>query len=216
MMKKWIKRMITELLEEKDTVEQIAEHISDKVTDACVASVTPEHVAHEMDYSEVAEHISTSDIASDLAYDIDLREVAENISLDDLSYHLDHSDIADYLDKADVAENIHLSDLAGEINYLDLAENIDPSDIEVDLHDLQSHIDMSELSEYTADYIDYESVVGAMDDTALYNQLRDAFETDIEQLHIELDKKIKSLIHCFESIELAVTEMRMTLGSEEE
>ena len=55
-----------------------------------------------------------------------------------------------------------------------------------------------------------------MDDTALYNQLRDAFETDIEQLHIELDKKIKSLIHCFESIELAVTDMRLTLGSEEE
>ena len=42
MMKKWIKRMITELLEEKDTVEQIADHISDKVTDACVASVDVE------------------------------------------------------------------------------------------------------------------------------------------------------------------------------
>ena len=216
MMKKWIKRMITELLEEKDTVEQIAEHISDKVTDACVASVTPEHVAHEMDYSEVAEHISTSAIASDLAYDIDLREVAENISLDDLSYHLDYSDMADYLDTAEVAENIYLPDLAGEIDYSDLADYIDLDDIEIDLSDLQSHIDMSELSGYAADHIDYESVVGAMDDTALYNQLRDAFVSDIEELHIELDKKIKSLIDCFGSIELAVTEMRMTLGSEEE
>jgi len=216
MMKKWIKRMITELLDEKETIEQVAEHISDKVTDACVASMSAQDVAHEMDYSEVAEHISTSDIASDLAYDIDAGEVAENISLDDLAYHLDNDEIADYLDKAEVAESIRLDDLAGAIDYRNLADYIDSDDIEVDLHDLQSHIDMSELGEYTADHIDYESVVGAMDDTALYNQLRDAFETDIEQLHIELNKKMKSLIHCFESIELAVTEMRMTLGSEEE
>ena len=216
MMKKWIKRMITELLEEKDTVEQIAEHISDKVTDACVASVSAEDVAYEMDCSEVAEHISTSDIASDLAYDIDAGEVAENISLDDLASYLDNDAIADYLDKADVADHIYLPDLASEIDIFNLGENIDPSDIEVDLSDVAGCLDMSELSEYTADHINYESVVGAMDDTALYNQLRDAFETDIEQLHIELDKKIKSLIHCFESIELAVTDMRLTLGSEEE
>ena len=151
-----------------------------------------------------------------MAYDIDLREVAENISLDDLAYHLDNDEIAGYLDKAEVAENIYLSDLAGEIDLGEVACYIDPIDIEIDLSDLQGHIDMSELSEYAADHIEYESVVGAMDDTALYNQLRDAFETDIEQLHIELDKKIKSLIHCFESIELAVTEMRMVLEGEEE
>jgi len=137
------------------------------------------------DYQEIADHIETSDIAEHIG--VEAYDIAAEI---DIGY------VAKEVDLYDLAEHIDTSDIANEmsIDASDIAEHVDTDDIasNIDLSDLASELDMTDLaSELCLD------------------QVTEELQRDM----VTLKDRQLALIEALESIELAVTQMRMTLDN---
>ena len=137
------------------------------------------------DYQEIADHIETSDIA-------------------------EHIDVGAY----DIAAEMDISYVAGEIDLYDLAEHIDTSDIanemSIDASDIAEHVDADEI----ASNIDLADLASELDMTDIANELcLDQVTEELQRDMATLKDRQLALIEALESIELAVTQMRMTLDN---
>lgn len=201
MIRKWIEKKIDA------RVNEYLSRVSLMLDEGEIA----EHV--EVDPALVAEHIE----ASDLVEHIDL-----DYALDDA---LDYDRVADYVDMRNLAEHIELYDLADYIDKSDLVDCIDTddiaSDIEVDAQDVASHIDLQDLADYVAD----EPVVlqGLIENNDFVDNLTERICEPVEERvlrHIvEVSQaatnfntdRINALVEAMEAIELAITNMRLTI-----
>tara|TARA_R110000787_G_scaffold106610_1_gene214337 strand:- start:178 stop:705 length:528 start_codon:yes stop_codon:yes gene_type:complete len=135
------------------------------------------------DYGEIADHISSSDIAEYI--------------------EVEASDIADYID---------ISDVAGEIDLYELADNISASDIademSMDASDIAEHVDTGEI----ANELDLEELAGELDMADLAKELcLDEVTEELQRDMNTLKDRQGAIINALNNIELAMTEMRMML-----
>jgi len=140
------------------------------------------------DYGEIADHISSSDIAEYI--------------------EVEASDIADYID---------ISDVAGEIDLYELADNISASDIademSMDASDIAEHVDTGEI----ANELDLEELAGNLNMADLAKELcLDEVTEELQRDMVTLKDRQLAVIDALESIELAVTQMRITINIEGE
>jgi len=121
--------------------------------------------------------------------EVDYDKLADRVCMHDLSGNLDYCDLADYLSVSDVAYEIDKADVAEhmEIDYEDVQEEIayDTLAEHVDLHSLSRQIDHQQI------VIDYDKIVTKGDDS------------------------VKAILNALSNFELAITEMRLTLQTEE-
>jgi len=159
----------------------LASDIADKVDLKEVARL----VAPEVDSSDVAGQIDTDDLASDVAYHMSAEDVASYFDADDVARELDMRELVRNID-------IDMGDLAGRIDMKDLAECFD----------------MRALSNAVTDRIDTATIAAQFD----LKELAECIDADIWAVGKKADDneaRIAILLRCFDSIELAVTEMRL-------
>lgn len=204
MIRKWI---------EKKIEARVNEYLATlEVNEEAIA----EHV--EVDLELVAEHIE----ASDLVDYIDLDE-----ALDDA---LDYDRIASEVNSWELAQELDLRDIAEEVDKYDLAHHIDTDDIasniEVDEQAVAEHIDLAGLADYVAsehalthelvndnDFVDNISVnIQEAVEERVSNAIVEHYQA---ATNINTDRII-ALIEAMETIELAVTQMRMTIEGGDE
>ena len=155
MIRKWIKKIVNEILKEElvfeydDSIEEataeiVAKRVNIDMNDVYeYLGVSIEDIAHEIDMDDLASHID----ASDVAWSVDAEEVGRNIDLQDLATHV-HQELYENLD----------------INYNELTELIDQNELaaevaeRIDMDDLAEHIDEDDL----ADCIDYKLLAKAV------------------------------------------------------
>mgnify|MGYP003652324745 CR=1 FL=1 len=75
----------------------------------------------DVDYSRVASHLCTSDIA----YNLDYHQLSQEICTYDIASEIDVYEIASNIDASEIAEHFDTHDLASEIEVSDLAEYVD-------------------------------------------------------------------------------------------
>ena len=199
MIRKWIEKKIEARVNEylanlEVDVEAIAEHV-------------------EVDLALVAEHIAASDLVEQIELDdalndaLDYEEVADRVDMRNLADHIEMYDLADYIDKGDIASAFDEDDIA--------------SHIEVDPQDVASHIELQALANWVAD--EDELINSLVENTDFVDNLSDRIYEPVEE-HVRNamveqcqaatninTAKVNAIIEAMETIELAVTQMRMTI-----
>ena len=174
MIRKWINRLIDDRLNSR--LSELPD------------PVEPEIDYGAFDYGEIADHMSSSDIADYI--EVDASEVAE---------HLDISDVASEIDLYDLADNFSASDIADEMN--------------IDVSDIAEHIDVSDI----ANELDLEELAGELDMADLAKELcLDEVTEELQRDMNTLKDRQGAIISALENIELAVTEMRLVIDNKEE
>ena len=199
MIRKWI---------EKKIEARVNEYLATlEVDEEAIA----EHV--EVDLELVAEHIE----ASDLVDYIDLDEALEDA--------LDYDQVADYVDMHNLADHICKYDLASEIDKYEIAEAMDKDDIASALDpcpsDIAAHIELQDLADYVAD--EPALLQGVIENNDFMDNLADRIcgpveervlrhivEVSHEATNFNTDR-INALVEAMEAIELAITNMRLTM-----
>jgi len=204
MIRKWI---------EKKIEARVNEYLATlEVNEEAIA----EHV--EVDLELVAEHIEASDLV-------------DYIDLDDaLDEALDYDRIASEVNSWELAQELDLRDIAEEVDKYDLAHHIDTDDIasniEVDEQAVAEHIDLAGLADYVAsehaltdelvndnDFVDNISVnIQEAVEERVSNAIVEHYQA---ATNINTDR-INALIEAMKTIELAVTQMRMTIEGGDE
>ena len=206
MIRKWIEKKVAA------RVDEYLNRVSLMLDEEEIA----EHV--EVDLELVAEHIEASDLVDYIDLDdalddaLDYDRLASEVSLWQLAQELDLEAVAQEVDKHDLAQNIDKDDIASEI--------------EVDAEEVAEHIDLQDLaghvaSEYalTHELVNNNDFVNNLTDNiceAVEERVSNAMvEQCQEATNINTDKII-ALIGAMESIELAITEMRLTIEGDDE
>ena len=116
-----------------------------------------------------------------------------------------------------------MSETPVEVDYDELATCVDMSDCKVDYDELAAHVCMDNLSGHLdisdlAEYVSVSDVAYEMDKD-LHSLSR---QIDHQQIVIDYDKvmtkgddSVKAILNALSNFELAITEMRMTLQTEE-
>ena len=204
MIRKWIEKKIEARVNEYLAALEVDEE------------AIAEHV--EVDLELVAEHIE----ASDLVDYIDLGD-----ALDDA---LDYDRIASEVSSYDLAQELDLRDIAEEIDKYELADCINKDDItsniEVDEQAVAEYIDLADLADYVAG--EHTLIEGVIGDSDFMDNLCDRIYEPVKEhvsnamveqcqaaTNINTDR-INALIEAMETIELAITNMRLTIEGDEE
>jgi hypothetical protein len=121
--------------------------------------------------------------------EIEYERLADHVCMYDLSSNLDYGDLAGNISASDVACEIDKGAVAEhvEIDYEDVQE-------EIAYDTLAEHVDLDSLSQQ----IDYEQIV-----------------IDYDKVMTKGDDSVKAILNALSNFELAITEMRMTLQTEE-
>ena len=135
------------------------------------------------DYQEIADHIETSDIAEHIS--VEAYDIAAEMDISEVAGEIDMYSLVDYIDASDIADEM-------SIDASDIAEHVDTDEIasNIDLSDLASELDMTDIA-----------------NELCLDQVTEELQRDM----VTLKDRQLALIEALESIELAVTQMRMTL-----
>jgi len=206
MIRKWIEKKIDA------RVNEYLNRVSLMLDEEKIA----EHV--EVDLELVAEHIEASDLVDYIDVDDALDDV---IDYDRLASEVNSWELAQELDMEAVAQEIDKHDLAQSIDKDDIASNI-----EVDAEDVAVHIDLEDLAGYVAsehaltnELVNHDDFVSNLTDNiceAVEERVSNAMvEQCQEATNINTDKII-ALVEAMEAIELAITNMRLTIEGDDE
>ena len=113
---------VTRQIEEKMDFlfDDFVSKLNGQLQDIATPEINYDELVRFVDYSDIAYHIDTQDIADeisvgDIAYNIDLYDVASNIDASHVAEHFDHYTLAQEIELSDIAEHIDLDDIRQEM-----------------------------------------------------------------------------------------------------